>query len=255
MRREILVARADEIVAIPGLHVDQPVRPVVHAIEEHFRAGRMRDPGHRSDVDDRADRMRRHRAGDEPRALRHQRPEIVDMQIAVLAHAPPDDLRAGRLQRQPGGDVGVVVHVGDDDLVALAEHLADAEADQPDERGGVHAEADFGRAVGIDQQRHALARLGDRLVDLDAAAVAAAALDIVVDEMVGHRVEHALRDLRAGGVVEEDEVAGPPQRREHRADGLDRKRCGALRLGGLMLVHGGVSLGMRNGGRRQLRDG
>ena len=121
----------------------------------------------------------------------------------------------GGLQRQPGGDVGVVVHVGDDDLVALAEHLADAEADQADERGGVHAEADFRRAVGVDQQRDALARLGDRLVDRDAAAIAAAALHIVGDQMMGHRVEHALRDLRAGGIVEEDEVAGLLQRREH----------------------------------------
>ena len=184
--------------------------------------------------------MRRHRAGDEARALGYQRAQIVDMQIAVLAHPPPFELRAGRLQRQPGRDVGVVIHVGDDDLVTLAEHLADAEADQADERGGVHAEADFGRAVRIDQQRHAFARVGDRLVDLDAVAIAATALDVVLDQMAGHRVEHALRDLRAGGVVEEDEIAGPLQGRKHRADGLDRESRGwrAVRLCGLMLVHG-----------------
>ena len=184
--------------------------------------------------------MRRHRAGDEPRALRDQRAQIVDMQIAVLAHLPPFELRAGRLQRQPGGDVGVVVHVGDDDLVTLAEHLADAEADQADERGRVHAEADLGRVARVDQQRDAFARIGNRLVDLDAVAVAAAALDVVVDQMAGHRVEHALRDLRAGGVVEEDEIAGPLQGGEHRADGLDRESRGwhAVRLCGLMLVHG-----------------
>ena len=184
--------------------------------------------------------MRGHRAGDEPRALRDQRPQIVDVQIAVLAHLPPFELGAGRLQRQPGRDVGVVVHVGDDDLVAFAEHLADAEADQADERRRVHAEADLGRAARIDEQRHAFARIGDRLVDLDALAVAAAALDIVVDEVAGHGIEHALRDLRAGGVVEEDEIAGPLQRREHRADGLDREGRGrrAIRLCGLVLVHG-----------------
>ena len=108
--------------------------------------------------------MRRHRAGDEPRAVADQRLQIVDMQIAVLAHAPPDEFRALRFQRQPGRDVGVVVHVGDDDLVArpvAGDHLADAEADQPDEGGGVHAEADLGRVRGVDQQRHALARVGD----------------------------------------------------------------------------------------------
>ena len=172
--------------------------------------------------------MRRHRAGDEPGAIGDQRAQIVDMKVAVLAHAPPFELGAGRFQRQPCGDVGVVIHVGDDDLVAFLKHLADAEADQPDERGGVHAETDFRRAVGVDQQRHAFARIGDRLVDGDAAAVAAAALHIVRDQMVGHRVENALGDLRAGGVVHEDEVAGPPQGRKHGADGFDGERAGGL---------------------------
>ncbi len=237
MRRKILVARADQIVAVPGLHVDQPVRPVMHAVEEDFGAGGMRYSSDRRDIDDRADRMRGDRAGDEASAIRHQRAQVVDMQIAVLAHAPPDEFRAGLLQRQPGRDVGVVVHVGDDDLVAFAKHLADAEADQADERRGVHAEADLGRILGIDEQRHAFACFGDRLVDLDAAAIAAAALHIVRDQMVGHRVEHALRDLRAGGVVEEDEGAGLLQGRKHRADGLDRECCGAFGLGGLVLVH------------------
>ena len=116
-------------------------------------------------------------------------------------------------------------------------HLADAEADQADERGGVHAEADFGRIVGVDQQRHAFARIGDRLVDRDAAAIAAAALHIVRDQMVGHRVEHALRDLRAGGIVHEDEIAGLLQGGKHGADGVDRERAWLVALCGLMLVH------------------
>ena len=109
---------------------------------------------------------------------------------------------------------------------------ADAEADQADKGRRVHAEADFGRAVCVDQGRHALARLVDDAVDGDAAAVAAAALHIVGDEMVGHRVEHALRNLRACGIVQEDEVAGLLERREHRPDLLYRKG-----VGGLMLVH------------------
>ena len=94
MRREILVAGADHIVAVPGLHVDQPMWAVMHAIEEDFGAGAMGDFRNRSDIDDRADRMRRHRAGDEPRAVADQRLQIVDMEIAVLAHAPPDEFRA-----------------------------------------------------------------------------------------------------------------------------------------------------------------
>ena len=186
--------------------------------------------------------MRRHRAGHEARPVRNERLEVVGVEVAVLAHAPPLEGRSQRLQRQPGGDIGVVVHVGDDDLAARRQHLADAEADEADERGGVHAEADFGRVTGVDQQRHAFARIGDCLVDGDAAGIAAAALHVVGNEMVGDGVEHVLRDLRAGGVVHEDEVAGPPQRRKQRTDRVHRKGiAGAfLRLPGLMLVHSRV---------------
>ena len=156
---------------------------------------------------------------------RDQRLQIVDMQIAVLAHAPPFELRARRLQRQPGRDVGVVVHVGDDDLVArpvasiwpmprLTRRMNEVAFMPKQISAGLQR---------VDQQRHALARIGDALVDRDAAAVAAAALDVVRDQMVGHRVEHALRDLRAGGIVQEDEVAGLLQGRKHRPDRLDRE--------------------------------
>lgn len=185
--------------------------------------------------------MRRHRAGDEPGPVGDQRAKIVDMEITVVAHPPPFEFRAGRLQRQPGGDVGVMVHVGDDDLVTLLKHLADAEADKTDERGGVHAETDFRRTIGIDQQRHAFTRVGDRLIDCDAAAVAAATLHIMRDQMVGHRVEHALRDLRTGGIVHEDEVAGLPQGWKHGADRVDREGCGDVaRIVDLMLVQDGL---------------
>ena len=71
--------------------------------------------------------------------------------------------------------------------------------------------------------------------------IAAATLHVVVDEVIGDRVEHALRNLRAGGIVEEDERAGLLQCGEHGAHGLYRegRRRG---FGGLgrMLVHGSL---------------
>ena len=131
-----------------------------------------------------------------------------------------------------------MIHVGDDDLVALLQHLADAEANETDERGRIHAEADFLRIAGVDEQCHALAGIGNDLVHLDTATVARAALNVEIDQMVRHRVEHALRNLRTGGIVEKDEIASLLQRRKHRANGLDRKR-GFVRigLGRLVLVH------------------
>ena len=169
--------------------------------------------------------MRGLREGDDAGPVREQGLQIVGMERPVLAHPPPLELRADLLELEPGRDVGVVVHVGDDDLVPLAERLADREAHHADERRRVHAEADFRRVRGVDQDRDALARVRDRLIDQPALVVAPAALDIVVEKMVVDRVEHALRDLRAGGVVEEDEGAGAVglQRGELRAQRLDRK--------------------------------
>ena len=63
-------------------------------------------------------------AGDETGAVVQERLQVFDMQRAVLAHAPPVDLGAIGLERQPGGDIGVMVHVGDDDLVTLDSSLA-----------------------------------------------------------------------------------------------------------------------------------
>ena len=68
--------------------------------------------------------------------------------FAVVAHAPPDEFCTAQFERQPCRDIGVVIHVSDDDLVALLQHLADAEADETDERGRIHAEADFLRIAG-----------------------------------------------------------------------------------------------------------
>ena len=164
--------------------------------------------------------------GDEAGAIRKQRLQILGVEIAVVAHPPPLESCAGAFKREPGRDVRVVVHVGNDDLVALAKRLADAEADEADERGRVHAETDFGGALRVDQDRDALARIRDRLVDRPAFRVAPAPLDVVVDEMVGNRIEHRLRDLRAGGIVEEDEIPGRLQRREELSNDRDGKAAG-----------------------------
>jgi hypothetical protein len=146
------------------------------------------------------------------------------MQAAVVAHPPPSDRRPRPFQGPPGGDVGLVVEVGDDDLVAvLGERLADREADEPDEGGGVHAQAHLPRVVGAQEGRDLGPRLRHHAIDLDALGVAAAALDVVLHQMAVDLVEGGVGDLGAGGVVEEHEIARGPQGREGFTDRLDRK--------------------------------
>ena len=72
-----------------------------------------------TDVDEAAGGIRSHRACHEPRAFGQQRFEIGRTQPSEWVggvHAPPDDARAGALQRQPGRDVGLVIELADDDL-------------------------------------------------------------------------------------------------------------------------------------------
>jgi hypothetical protein len=54
------------------------------------------------------------------------------VQRAVVAPAPPDDARAGALEGEPGGHVGLVIDLADDDFRPRAQRLADGEADRAD---------------------------------------------------------------------------------------------------------------------------
>ena len=63
--------------------------------------------------------MRRAGEGDDARLVGEERLQVLGVERAVLAHPPPAERRARLLELQPGRDVGVVIHVGDDDLVPL----------------------------------------------------------------------------------------------------------------------------------------
>jgi hypothetical protein len=116
------------------------MRREVHAVEENLTAGGVHQVGRAANVDDRAERIRGHRAGEQARSWRQQRRQVFQVQRAVVAHAPPAELGAERCERKPGGDVGLVIEVGDDDLIALGERLAHGQADQTDERSRIQAE-------------------------------------------------------------------------------------------------------------------
>src|ERR1041385_5861453 len=58
----------------------------------------------------------------------------------------------------------------------------------------------------IDQQSYALACPGDGGIHLLRVPVAAAALDVAMQKVMGHGVQNTLRRLSAGGIIEEDEA-------------------------------------------------
>ena len=63
----------------------------------------------------------------------------------------------------------------------------------------------------------------NRLVHFTAFRVASSSLHIALEEMMIHRVQHDLWNLRAGRIVEKDESRSPSQRRESGANSFDGK--------------------------------
>ena len=178
MRPEDFVARADEVVAVEGLDIHLAVRTVVDAVEKDLCAGVVRDLGCASDVHDGTERIRGNGARDETRLGGNERFQIFDVQVAVLAHLPPENFCAIFFKRHPGGDVGLVIHVGNNNFVALTESLSDRKTNQANEGGGVHSERNFAGVACIQEIGDALARVCNCRVNLLALRIAAAALNV-----------------------------------------------------------------------------
>src|SRR5580704_9768532 len=131
------------------------------------------------------------------------------MQPTVLSHPPPDDLGAVRPERKPRRDIGIVIEIGDDNLLASAppHHLADRLADQPDEGRRVHSEANLVRTRCIDERRHAFSGTCDGFVHFARLSIRPAALYVAEKKVLHDGIEHALGNLRPRSIVEENGIA------------------------------------------------
>ena len=123
----------------------------------------------------------------------------------------------------------MVLHDGDDDLVAGLQHRGrEALGDQVERLAGVAGEDDFVGLGGADEVGDLLADLSDGIGGLDGQRVQAAqrvGVHTLVEIALG--VEHAGGALRGGGAIEEGDLGMLLEQRE-------------LRLVGISLyVHGG----------------
>ena len=120
VRREHLVARAHQVVAVERLHVDRSVRRVVDRVEEDLGADRVREPARhrrrrRGAGRVRGDRCTRRAASARSAAARDPRRAAGPSSPNRCHHT----MRApARSQRQPGRDVRLVIQIADDDLGA-----------------------------------------------------------------------------------------------------------------------------------------
>ena len=119
MRAEELVGRADQEVAAERLHIDWAMRRIVHGIDPQPCAGVMRYLRDTCNRVHRADRVRGVADRHHPRPGVQFGDQIIEAKRAIRGvelDLLDDDPLLG--QRQPRRAVGVVIELGDEDLIA-----------------------------------------------------------------------------------------------------------------------------------------
>ena len=138
-------------------------------------------------------------------------------ELAGLGGVEVDELGAGlAADLLPRDQVGVVLHDGDDDLVAGLEHRRrKALGDQVERLARVAGEDDFVGLGGADKVGDLLANLRDSLGGLDGQRVQATqgvGVHALVEVALG--VEHTSGALRGGGAIEEGDLGMLLEQRE-----------------------------------------
>ena len=108
----------------------------------------------------------------------------------------------------PGHDVAVMFHHGDDNLIAVLEHLAKGRCHEVDALGSATGEDDLLNAAGIDKGTHLLARELHQVGGLLRQGVHATVhVGLVVVVHLVDGLHHGARRLGRGRIVQIDERA------------------------------------------------
>ena len=207
--------REGEKVAAKLAHVNVDVRHGLRAVDHHVGAHLVRPPGNHGDVVLHAQDVGDLRHRDDLGARSHLRSDLLGRDAVVLVHAQVDQVGTGlAADLLPRDEVRVVLHDGDDHVVAGLEHRAAQRASHKVEGlAGVSrkdnlAAAGLARLVhGAQEGRNFVARLRDGLGRLDGETVEAAkrvGVHGLVE--VALRVENNGRTLCGGGAVEKRET-------------------------------------------------
>ncbi len=205
------VAGKGQEVGINGADVDRQVGHALGAVDQEQGAGGVNPAGDVGDGVDGAQDVGH--AGDahelDPLAVGGQQAiQIVEEQPALGVEADELEPSAGGLgQELPGDEVGVVLHLGQDDDVVLADvGPAPGVGDQVDGLGGVADKDDFARAAGVDEAADLAAGVLVGLGGLFGQGVDAAVdVGVVAPVVVVHGLDDRLGFLGGGGVVQVDQ--------------------------------------------------
>ena len=207
-RPEHLVAAERVEVGPERLDVDRHVRHGLGAVDEDEGTGRVGHVDHVADRVDRPERVRDVGEGDQLRAQAEQHLEHVEPEDPVVGDR--DELEVPVLlldQDLPRDEVGVMLHLGQDDGVAAVDvPAAPRVGHQVDRLGRVAGEHDLAAIGGVDEARDLGPRrlVGGRRLLADGVD-AAMDVGVVLAVVVGHRVDDDVRLLAARRGVEVDQ--------------------------------------------------
>ncbi len=198
-------------------------------VDEGERAGIPRETADPLDVVDRSERVRGPADRHELRPRADRALEILFVELARLGTHPDSSDRDPplALQSLPGVDIGVVVELRDDDLVARSPGAAESAREVERQRRHVLAERDLGR-VAIQELRDRGARVGERGVGLGRRRIAPVGVGVVLEEVVRHRADDVDGNLRAARPVEKRHRKAAVPALEGREPAADRGGVGDI---------------------------
>ena len=137
VRAKDLIRGTGQEIAAERRHLDLAVRRELHGVDINQRARRLGDRGKLGDRIDRSRQIARMGQGHQACAFVDQGAQVVRLDPPAVAIEPQPAHRGALVPRlaQPGRDIPLVVHAGDDDLVARAPVMADGAGDVKRQRG------------------------------------------------------------------------------------------------------------------------
>ncbi len=175
---------------------------------------------HRIERVDGAEHVGDPRQRDDSRLLGDELIDVRQVQPTLVGDTEPAQLRSRALRELlPRHDIGVVLHLGDHDLVILADATGVAQhpGHQVERFGGVLGEHDFFTARSTDERGDLRTGVLEGLTGLSAELVHRASdIGVVIAVVIVDRVDDARRLLRGVGAVEVDQrfVVGKTARQD-----------------------------------------
>ena len=238
------MAAENEEIAVEVLYVDGEMRGTLRTVDHHRHTVFMGYVDELLHGIDRAEHVAHLRHAHHFRVLVEESLVGFNIKHASIRHRNDAQTDAALTGLQlPGHDVAMMLHDGDNDLVAhLHKFIAEGTGHKVESLGGATGEDYLAGSAGVDEAAHSLAGLLMQFCGLHAEVMDTTVhIGIGVDILVAHGVEHTQRLLRSGGIVKIDErlaVDLTAQDREIGPDVLNIVSCfHCLRFWGIVSRH------------------